>query len=148
MRRDKLGRPIHPIQRNSLRMWQKGESGNPNGRPKGSGVSQVLRDRADMMADDGDTRPLRERMADVIIDGALSGDVRFVQLFLDRTEGKVADRIAGFDGGPLGADTARREVVREIMGSPELLSRALEFADVLERTADGSADDSKPGATS
>lgn len=139
IRFSKNGKRIDPARiRNLKPPWKPGESGNPSGRPVGSGVSFVLRKRSDMMREeDGDDRPLCERMADVIIDAALKGDVRFVGLFLERTEGKVADRIAGYDGGPLGAESNRREVAQKIMEDPVLLDAAMKIGEQLERAEDG-----------
>jgi hypothetical protein len=77
-----------------LSPWKPGQSGNPAGRPKGRTVGAVLRDRLAAIPDD-DERPLADRVTDVIVREALAGDIRFVELLLNRTEGKVPQPITG-----------------------------------------------------
>jgi hypothetical protein len=79
-----------------LSPWKPGQSGNPAGRPKGRTVGAVLRDRLAATPDD-DERPLADRVTDVIVREALAGDIRFVELLLNRTEGKVPDRVLHSD---------------------------------------------------
>jgi hypothetical protein len=75
--------------------FRPGRSGNPAGRPKGQSITALL--RAELDKDDN-----AQALAEMIVRKALSGDIHFCKLILDRTEGKVPDRIAGPDGGPLG----------------------------------------------
>lgn len=76
-----------------LSPWQPGQSGNPAGRPKGRTVGAILRERLELARDDDPATPLAERVAEVIVKEALAGDIRFVELLLNRSEGKVPDRI-------------------------------------------------------
>ena len=61
-----------------------GRSGNPAGRPKGSGVTDRL--RRILEEDDG---AVAEILAQEIVRAARRGDHRFMKLILDRVEGPV-----------------------------------------------------------
>jgi hypothetical protein len=97
-----------------------GSSGNPRGRPrKGTSLTEMLRTRLGRKA-------LREELADVLMQLALSGNLRAIELILDRTEGKVtqphvtnferaeAERIAAEYG--LSADEVMAEAERIARG--------------------------------
>jgi hypothetical protein len=68
--------------------WEKGQSGNPKGRPKGRGVTDRLKEL--LNEDDG---KISDALAKSIIKAALKGDYRFVREILDRVEGKVTDKL-------------------------------------------------------
>ena len=70
--------------RGNLRPFQKGQSGNPGGRPKGTSISSVLRSR---LTDDD-----KLAIADALIAGARKGEVDTIRELLDRTEGKAIGR--------------------------------------------------------
>jgi hypothetical protein len=67
------------------RRWKPGQSGNPKGRPPGSGVTDRLR----AILDD----ETAEAIAQAIIARALAGDHRMIALILNRTEGPVKQRV-------------------------------------------------------
>lgn len=67
------------------RRWKPGQSGNPKGRPPGSGVTDRLR----AILDD----ETAEAIAQAIIARALAGDHRMIALILDRTEGPVRQHL-------------------------------------------------------
>jgi hypothetical protein len=46
-----------------------------------------------------DGKQIADMLSEMWLKGALQGDFRFLKEILDRTEGKVPDRIAGHDGG-------------------------------------------------
>jgi hypothetical protein len=77
--------------------WKPGQSGNPGGRSKGSiSLTRILRER--LKAGDG------EKAGEIVasaINKAIEGDARHLQQIWERVDGKVADRLAGHDGGPL-----------------------------------------------
>ena len=70
------------------RQFRPGESGNPKGRPTERPFTIALREALD--ANDGE---LVETLAQVAIDKALSGDFRYFKEIMDRTDGKVTDKV-------------------------------------------------------
>jgi hypothetical protein len=74
------------------RPFQKGQSGNPGGRPKGRTISKALRDLLDKAKLEGHSVPKGQHVVDlvarIVLQGALAGDIRFLELLADRTEGK------------------------------------------------------------
>jgi hypothetical protein len=85
--------------------FPKGVSGNPAGRPKRKTVSEYF---ADILASGrvegveiADGSCGAEHLALAIFREACGGKFPFAKEILDRTEGKVPDRHAGHDGGPL-----------------------------------------------
>ncbi len=75
--------------------FKKGESGNPNGRPKGMSIESQLRKR--LSAGESGEK-IVESLINVALRQALNGDFRFWNSIIERVDGKVADRIAGADG--------------------------------------------------
>lgn len=78
--------------------FRPGQSGNPGGRPKSAGLVDRLRKALDQELTDRRTgKPTGRTVADVLVDvmvkQALAGDFRFVNLVLERLEGKVPDRV-------------------------------------------------------
>ncbi len=62
--------------------WTKGESGNPKGRPlKGFSITETI---SEMFG--GDTK-LKQKLAKVIIDKAISGDLSAIKLLMAYTDG-------------------------------------------------------------
>lgn len=75
----------------NLKPFKPGQSGNPGGRPKGTSVTAILNRK--LAEEDDDGRTNAEKVACVILAMALEGDPRFVEMVLQRTEGKVAERV-------------------------------------------------------
>ena len=67
----------------NLKPFQPGESGNPNGRPKGKSITAELR----KLIDKGDTA---EELADILYRMSRK-DLPALKELLDRTDGKVLD---------------------------------------------------------
>lgn len=76
----------------NLRPFQPGQSGNPGGRPKTKPITDAIKERLARISPD-DPRTDAQRLADVIVDGALGGDIQFIKELLNRVEGKVAEII-------------------------------------------------------
>jgi hypothetical protein len=66
-------------------MFVKGQSGNPSGRPKSKPISDELRRLGEAGA--------YVQVAKVLLDRALGGDIRAIQEFTNRIEGKLTDKI-------------------------------------------------------
>ena len=73
-------------------MWKPGQSGNPNGRPRGTGVTDRIHQWMQAKADDTG-RTGAEVFADKVLDLARNGDFRFVKEILDRYEGPVVQKV-------------------------------------------------------
>lgn len=72
--------------------WEKGQSGNPGGRPKrGTTMTELLHTRLDLK--DGDLLTHKARIAQRLIELAEEGNVPAIKEILDRTEGKVPDKV-------------------------------------------------------
>lgn len=76
--------------------WQKGVSGNPNGRPKGAlDLSGILRRKlleARKMPD-GSNRTVAELVMERVIAEAEAGNPKFAAMLLDRAEGTVTQKV-------------------------------------------------------
>lgn len=100
-----------------LKPFQKGQTGNPNGRPKGRSLTARLRDLLDAVELGGvaipDGKQVADLLAEAIVKNALEGDHRFVATVLDRVEGKVVDKteVTGKDGVPLGPQRLQVEFI-------------------------------------
>ena len=91
--------------KNTDRPWLKqyqfkpGQSGNPGGRPKGSvSIEAELRRR---LADGEAGEKSVQGLVTQALRQALEGDYKFFNMILERIDGRIADRLAGHDGGPL-----------------------------------------------
>lgn len=71
------------------RPFQKGKSGNPSGRPKGTSFASVI---AAKLEEIRDGRTTREAVVAAAIDKALAGDMAAIQWVVDRTDGKLKDQ--------------------------------------------------------
>lgn len=82
----------HRNSRANLRpAWQKGQSGNPAGRPKGETFADALCRFLDREYRDGLT--VREAVALSLIKKAVRGGVQAAALLMDRVDGKVRQAI-------------------------------------------------------
>lgn len=91
-----MSKRVHPKSLENLKPFQPGQSGNPAGRPKGTSLTDKLREIIDK--NEGEVADALVRAA---VKAALKGDFRFWQEIINRVEGKVADRVAGPDGNNL-----------------------------------------------
>lgn len=68
--------------------FQKGQSGNPNGRPKSAFLSDALRRKLRETMPDATEKTVADAVADALVKEALDGDVSAIREIFDRTEGK------------------------------------------------------------
>lgn len=68
--------------------WKPGQSGNPRGRPKGSGLTDRL--RALLEKDDG---AALNAIAAAVVEAAKAGDAAFVRMLWERIDGPVSARV-------------------------------------------------------
>lgn len=72
--------------------WKPGQSGNPSGRPKGSGtpiakLRKILEREAEIKGKKpGHGITVADQVAELIVRQALAGDFRFVQFLMDKLE--------------------------------------------------------------
>jgi len=86
----------------------KGKSGNPNGRPKGTSLTTIIkRVLAEADRKYGTKADALIAMAEK---RARKGDFRFFKELIDRNDGKVPDRIANEDGNSLIIKVVRSDV--------------------------------------
>jgi hypothetical protein len=78
--------------------WKKGQSGNPNGRPKGPGLTAILTKHLELKSDSGKT--YAELLIQRVIHKAIiEGDQECIDLIWNRCEGKLASSIDLGSGG-------------------------------------------------
>lgn len=79
------------------RRFQKGQSGNPAGRPrKLDCITSVLKDELEQLKPgDKEKRTWAQVVVAAMLAKAVKGDVRTAALILDRTEGKVTQPVEG-----------------------------------------------------
>lgn len=70
----------------NLRPFQKGQSGNPKGRPKDAILTKEIRSQLNDVRDDGKTNA--QAIVESMIERAVKGDVRAADLIFNRIEGK------------------------------------------------------------
>lgn len=70
--------------------WKKGQSGNPKGRPKGSGLTDAVRK---VLNQEHNGRPVVEVLAEIVVKHALAGKYTFAKEIWDRIDGRVQDRV-------------------------------------------------------
>lgn len=81
--------------------FQKGQSGNPGGRPKGPSLKAELIRQLGKKGDDG--RKNVDAIAAALIEQARDGKIEAIREILDRVDGKVPQQqqVMGDGGGPV-----------------------------------------------
>jgi hypothetical protein len=82
------------------KQFKPGQSGNPKGRPRGTGLTDKLRAVVEGETQDG--KPIAEALMRAGVAAAMRGDFRFWKEILDRIDGPVVQKFKG----ELGADAA------------------------------------------
>lgn len=105
----------------NLKPFKKGQSGNPNGRPKGQrNYATIYREALIKLADLNDKTPeaLEEEMLSKAILSARKGDYRFYKDLLDRLYGKAVQSIdhttAGKELGTIDIPKEDRELIKQL----------------------------------
>lgn len=85
--------------------FKPGQSGNPNGRPKGTSLTARLRVAIEK-PEPGDERPVADRLVAKLITLALEGDRQAIKDVFERVDGKVPDKLeadlkSGDDNGQI-----------------------------------------------
>jgi len=82
--------------------YKKGQSGNPKGRPKGTlkDIKVVLQD---LLSQEKNGTQLIDGLMSVVVNKALKGDLKAVEMLLGYTYGKATQRteITGAEGEPI-----------------------------------------------
>jgi hypothetical protein len=98
---------------NPTASWSKGQSGNPNGRPKGVSLNELLLEalEGEHRTYKVDPKTKKKKLVKTkyailvvkrLLDKAISdGDMKALKEIFDRVEGKSVQPISGPDGGPL-----------------------------------------------
>jgi hypothetical protein len=76
--------------------FKPGQSGNPGGRPKGTSLTKLicgLLEQGELKGASVEGPRVADGLAHVIVKKALEGDYRFVELVMNRIDGKVPNPI-------------------------------------------------------
>jgi Family of unknown function (DUF5681) len=77
--------------------FKPGQSGNPGGRPRGVSLTKLisgLLEKEEFQGVSLEGRKVADALAFVIVKKAIEGDYRFVELVMNRIDGKVPNTIA------------------------------------------------------
>ena len=96
--------------------WKKGQSGNPAGRPIGSGDKQFVEQLrivlAEVVPDDPAGKRKLRRIAEKLVDAALEGHSWAIQQVADRIDGKPAqESTVNFKEKREASDSTREELM-------------------------------------
>jgi Family of unknown function (DUF5681) len=97
--------------------FRPGKSGNPGGCPKGRSITARLREilESDRIGDvtmPGDAH-VADILAQTIMTQAINGDYRFVELVINRIDGKIPDKIS------IGSDVTSDTIREYLLGQTE-----------------------------
>ena len=83
--------------------WKPGQSGNPNGRPKGNIVDELLKALHEELDTEKGKVKIGRAVAQKLLQAALKGDLRATNQILDFTESKPKQSVehSGPDGQPI-----------------------------------------------
>lgn len=102
------------LQNLELGKWEKGETGNPDGRPKGQrNYATIYREAMLILADKNATTP-EKLEAEMVANAAVlarKGDYRFYKDLMDRLHGTAVQRTEGKNTVSLELNTESKEVV-------------------------------------
>jgi len=108
------------IQGNSYAM-KPGETGR---NPKGNPASRSIVGQLVKILDSERGEEIVDALVQTALKRALKGDFRFWNSILQYIDGKVPDRIAGHDGGPLKVDEETLARVQKIVDSADMVDES------------------------
>ncbi len=74
--------------------WEKGRSGNPRGKPKGTrNRSTIIKEILDANATDGEGGTIADQLTRALVQKAATGDVSAFRELMDGAFGKVTDKV-------------------------------------------------------
>ena len=90
--------------------YAKGQSGNPNGRPKtGAAMTDLLRKELNKAGED--KIPLKKKLVKTLIDKAIEGDPACLKYIIDRLDGKPTETItASVQGNIINTETVMKKL--------------------------------------
>ena len=86
--------------RTSNGQFAPGESGNPGGRPKGQSITAKLRTLLDNPNASEPGKSNLDKLAEVVLEKALEGDLGFAKMVWERVEGRIPDADSSQDSSP------------------------------------------------
>ena len=72
--------------------WKSGSSGNPNGRPKGTSVTDILKEFAENVSVKDSKSTLLQDVVKKVFELALNGNMKAIEFITERLEGRVSVR--------------------------------------------------------
>lgn len=76
----------------NLKKFKKGQSGNPKGRPKGTGLKDIKQVLSDLLSQEKNNSQLIDGIMTVLVNKALKGDLKAIDMLLSYTYGKPTQR--------------------------------------------------------
>lgn len=132
--------------------WKPGQSGNPSGkRHKTHTMTARLAKRLNEMAhkvpyartiakkiESADDATLSDIVIDTLLIQCIGGNMAAINKVFEAIDGKVPDRLAGYDGGPLVTD--RRPMIERVFSDPETMELAVKLANKVRERATAELD--------
>ena len=120
------GRFLPGVRQPGSKPWQPGQSGNPAGTSKVQRLTRKLVEALEK--NDGE---MADALVRVALKEALKGNYQFWQHIFDRSDGSIAQRLAGHDGGPLSAGGPTQAQLNVIMADPRAMEAARTLGNLL-----------------
>ena len=86
--------------RTSTGQFAPGQSGNPGGRPRGQSITAKLRTLLDNPNASEPGKSNLDKLAEVVLEKALEGDLGFAKMVWERVDGRIPDAEPSQDSSP------------------------------------------------
>jgi len=117
---------IQPAKQESNRgedgKFKPGVSGNPNGRPKGKTIAGIIREKIEQADENGKTKI--DKLADILINKAMDGDFKALELIWNYMDGKPDQKI---DLGDSDKIDALRNDINKLIGDAKAGTTTINF---------------------